>query len=464
MGKNLNVAQAAPSQAQGSGVPAWETWIARLILAGFVIVAFNAIHSGTTVGQDQGIHIADTQRIWAQPGRWFTDNLTFRPLLYWVGGLGVWFSNDKFGYELASVVFTLAGTAALALVHDAERRVIASPLLRVAGLALVAFLPLTVITTVVYAEDTAVSLPFILAGWGVMRCLEESVEARAVGFAALGGLGFVIGNISKATFLPLPAAIVFVLLALWRARRLTARRGWMLLGLAVVLPLAVGGAIMEVGKLQTAGVVTQHSFKWGGTGELTFRSLVGVKASDRRVFDAPEYLTSEVRNGVLLYPMLLDNNYSYPALLHLGIFTDLLNFANHAVLPRPEPQRTAARRSVRLGLVFSVGALFSVIAFWACTALGFIRSRYMPSTAALIWSSLAITWYLPIAALLPFVNHVYIMGYWLPRLVLPAIWIFFLSFFAAIDRLPRRWVGWVAIGVLAWVAVLSAAEIRSIWY
>jgi len=458
------VPHAKPRWGLAAAVPGWEKWLVRLILAGFVVVAFNAVHSGTSVGQDMDVHMANTQRLWAQPSQWASGNQTFRPLLYWIGGLCVWLTHDTFGYELASMTFALFGAGALALVHDAERRVISSPLLRTAGVALVAFLPLTVITTVVYAADTVATLPFFLAGWGVMRCLEEPSDREAMGYAALGGLGFVIGNFAKATFLALPGAILFALLALWRAGRLPATRGWVLTGLAVVLPVAIGGWIVVKGESAPAGKVTEHSFKWAGTGELTFRSLVGVKPSDRRVLDAPEYLTSEVRDGVRLYPMLLDNNYSYPALLHLSIFTDVLNFANHAVLPRPEPQRTAARRSVRLGLIFSIGAAAAAVFFWICTAIGFVRPAMMPSAASLIWSSLALAWYLPIAGVLPFVNHVYIMGYWLPRLVLPAIWVFFLSPFVLIERLPGRWPGRLAVVIFALVGVLSAVEIRSIWY
>jgi len=56
------------------------------------------------------------------------------------------------------------------------------------------------------------------------------------------------------------------------------------------------------------------------------------------------------------------------------------------------------------------------------------------------------------------------MGYWLPRLVLPALWIFFLSLFAAADRLPGRWRGSAGIILAILVPVLSVLEIRSFWY
>ncbi len=436
----------------------------RLILTLFVAVAFNAIHNGAIMGQDFSVHLTSTNRLLREPDKWFAGNITNRPMLYWIGGWCVWFSHDKYPYQLASMLFTLSGAAALGFLHDATRRVIISPLLRVTGLALLAFLPLTVLTTVVYAADTVALLPFVLAGWSVMRSLEQDSGPKAVGFAALAGVAFSIGDFAKATFLCLPAAVVFVLLALWRSGRLTAQRGWMLLALGVVLPSAVGGWVVAKCARQIAGEPEAHSFNWHGTGELTFRSLVGVKVSDRRVLDAPEYLATEMRSGVQIYPLLIENDYSYPALLHLGIFTDLLNVANSAIVPRPEPQRTLARRTVRLGLVFSLGALAAVLAFWGLTFRGFFRPSHMPSTAALVWSSLAMAWYVPIAGALPFVNHAYIMGYWLPRLVLPALWIFFLSLFAAADRLPGRWRGAAGVILAILVPILSVLEIRSFWY
>ena len=444
--------------------PCAETWMVRAILALFMVVAFRAIHHNATNGQDIASHMANTKRLMAEPGKWFTNDTTFRPLLYWIGGWCVRFTKNAYGYQLASIMFTLAGTAALALLHDATRRVVTSPLLRVAGIALVAFLPLTVITTVIFAADTVASLPFVLSGWAIMRCLEEDTESQAGKYAALAGFSLIVGNLSKATFMVLPAAVLLALLALWRARRLTIRRAGMLVLLAVALPVTAGGLIMAKAARETAGAQLVHSFNWKGTGELTFRSLLGVKPSDRRVLDAPEYLASAMNDAGIYYPLLVANNYSYPALLHLGIFTDVLNFANDAVVPRPEPERTAARWSVRLGLVFSVSALAAVLVFWIRTAFAFVRPDRMPSTAALVWSCLAMAWFFPIAGALPFVDNPYIKGYWLPRLVMPAIWIFYLGLFAAADRLPGRWPARVAVLLATLVAVLSVQEIRSVWY
>jgi hypothetical protein len=442
----------------------WERGAVCLLLAVFAVVAFNGIRNGLSQGQDFSIHVANTRRLTYDPDKWFTADVTNRPLLYWIGGACLRFSHDRYTYPLASMIFTAAGVLALGLVHDAMRRVINSPVIRVAGLALLAFLPVTIITTAVYAADTVVLLPFALAGWAVMRSLEEDSDRRAVGFAALAGLAFTVGDFSKATFLALPGGVVFALLLGWRAGRLRAARGWALLVLAVLLPISAGSWILIKCARETAGEAPRHSFNWHGTGELTLRSLLGIKASDRRIFNAPEYLETEMRDGSPVYPLLVENNYSYSALLHLSVFTDVLNFANAAVTPRPEPQRSAAQWSVRLGIIFSLGALGAALAFWGLTLRGLVRPQSMPSSAVLVWAGLAMAWYVPVAGNLPFVYHAYAMGYWLPRLVLPALWVFFAGFFVAVDHLPGSWRTRAGAVLAILVLLLSVLEIRSVWY
>ena len=128
-----------PPSAEPSQVSAWEKWTVRLILVAFVVVAFNAIHNGAMAGQDFPTHMANLSRQLFHPDTWFSENMTYRPLLYWVGGFCSRFSHHLYTYQLAAMIFTLAGAAALWFLHDSLRRVIASPLLRISGLMLVAF-------------------------------------------------------------------------------------------------------------------------------------------------------------------------------------------------------------------------------------------------------------------------------------------------------------------------------------
>ena len=72
-------------------------------------------------------------------------------------------------------------------------------------------------------------------------------------------------------------------------------------------------------------------------------------------------------------------------------------------------------------------------------------------------------WFVPLVGILPFVHHVYEVGYWVPRVDLVAMWGFSLLLFFQLNRFfgewptARRWIG------LA-VAVQCAFQIASIWY
>ena len=433
----------------------WERWAVGLVLACFVAVSIHAVGNAATAGQDHIEHYKYTRQILDHPGTWLVENSTCRPLLYWIGALCILLVGDPRGFQLASILFALGGAAALALLHDASRRAIHSPLVRTTGIAFLAFLPLTVVTTVVYAGDTVASLPFVLAGWCLVRCLESDSDGKALFHASLAGAALAAGAFARATFVVLPAAVVLVLLALWRAGRLTPRRGWTVFLLVALLPGIIGGWLADKAARQFADAKPVNHFVWRGAGELAFL----VKPSDGRILDAPGFFDG--RAG-----FILPNNYSYPALLHLSIFTDFLDFTQnaHRQIPRPAPQSTYSRWSVRLGLVFSLGAFAAVAAFWVRTLAGIARPRGMPTTATLTWSALAMVWYAPFIATLPFVTNVNIWGYWLPRYVMPSLWIFFLSLFAALDRLPGKWRTPCSSLAAVLVLVLGVTETMAIWY
>jgi len=105
-----------------------------------------------------------------------------------------------------------------------------------------------------------------------------------------------------------------------------------------------------------------------------------------------------------------------------------------------------------------------VVAFWLRTFVQLFRRAPFPSRAQLLWSALAMAWFAPIALMLPFVHFAYDWGYWLPRLVVPALWVFYVTLYAAADRLslPLRTAAIAALPLLT--AVECAYMIRSVWY
>ncbi len=439
----------------------------RSALAAYVAVQGNNIRHNVFIGQDNWFHFQSTRKMLADPGQWFRMDFTDRPLLYWIGAACLRLTNAGDSFWLPASIFVLLSAAALWLLHDGTRSFIRSPCLRVGALIAVAFLPVTIITCVVYAADTVAMLPFVLVGWSLIRSFESKTPRAAAAYALAAGGALCLGNTAKFTFIGLPFAVLFIIAALWRMGRLTRGRAAVAALLAAIIPLGFSAGVHEMNRAQTAGM-SQTAFTWPATGEITWRELLTPKGSDRRIFSAPIYWQYRMIDGRKELPLLEHHGFSYPALLHLAVYTDVMNFALHGYDPnnvaRPERQQAFARAAVVLGLPFSVTAAGAVLCLWASLAWTLVRAGAGPPAGFLVWVSLATAWYLPLVLTLPFVVGAYDFGYWLPRLVLPAIWGFGLVLFGALDRVARGRLGWFAAAVLCVAVVQAFIHVGSVWY
>jgi hypothetical protein len=442
-----------------------EKWIVGAILAGFLAVCLNAIHNHGYDGQDFAFHRKYTECLLANPKAWFYKSMTDRPLLYWIGGACVTLAHWNHGYLLASILFSISGTAALAIMYAASRRFIHSPLLRCSALAFIAFLPVTVVTTVVYAADTVALLPFALGGWSLVKASEATTPWPTFRYAALSGIALSIGSFGKATFLTLSLAALtsVALLLLWK--KTTPSRSIFILLFCSLTPGLVGIWLALECKQALRNEPQAHNFNWHGTGEMTWRSLLLPYRGDVRIFAAPSYWDKDPDDSL---PLLKPNHYSYPALLHLAIFTDISGYTNidHDAFGarRPEPQKTEARLAVCGGLFFSFSTVAVVLAFFIQLSRACLRRTPLSEPSLSMWFLFAVFWYVPLVVLLPYVHNSYYYGYWLPRLTLPALWCFFLMLFATADALPPRW-SRPAAGVLTLLAAIQTSlDITSIWF
>jgi hypothetical protein len=439
-----------------------------LVLTLFVAIGLNNISHRAFIGQDFTFHLRATTYLFAHPGEWFVLDNTSRPLIYWLAIDGVRLTDNRAPFEFAAVVCILLNGGALALLHDLARRVIFAPGLRVAALAFIAFLPVTLITAVVFAADALTPPFFVAAGWAIVRWAEATTRRDIVAFAALAGVALIAGNFAKFTFSVLPAPALIVLLSLWRAGRLTRTQLAPFVVGVVLLPAIVSGWLWTKSHRELAAEPPRHTFAWRGGGEMTWRNLLLPKASDLRVFNAPSYWDRATIGERTFMPVLEPNGYSYPALLHLGIFTDVMDFALNGSTdngaPRPEPQRTASRWAVRTGVVFSALGVIAVAAFMVRSVRSFRRPAIdAPPAAATVLGWFALAWYGPLALTLPFVHHAYDWGYWLPRLVIPAVWVFALEAFRWLDQrvATRPRFGQLAVGFTLFQTVL---HVLVIWH
>ena len=446
----------------------WEYVALSLIVSVFFAVCRNEVLHGTTLGQDFPFHRLATLRFAEGTSRWFFMDPTSRPFLYGLGGMLVKSFGEAAGFARASYVFVGFAMIALILLHDLSRRMISNPTIRISAVALIAFLPTTLVTTVVYAADTLSLLPFVLAGWALIRCFESKTTRESAFNAALCATALCFGNTCKATFLIIPFGAALAVATSLRAGSLSAKRAVVVLSIAALIPLAFGYWISTQAKAEEANSPARHSFDWKGTGEMTAARFLGLKASDSVIFEAPVLFQNPHHHRPTDNLLTHDNSVSYGALLALGIFSDVLNFAGNNTVnqtDRPALQQYASETSIRIGLFLLAGSVVSVVSLTLLLLGGLIRPALSPKPAILACLSLALAWYLPLTLILPFVHHVYGWSYWLPRLVLPALWVFFLLLFERIDALvPDRYRTLVGVLIALIVSVESAYGILSVWY
>lgn len=153
------------------------TWTSVILVTVMLVQMNGLLHHGF-MGQDWGILPgAAAEAIRQPPPRWIVYITTNPPGLFWLCAL-IQFVTGTTQY-LAATGFVLVGLNLIALGIWARlgRAVIRRPSLRLATLLTLAFLPVRVIHSTVFASDALVVLPFTLTIW-LFSELFRAVEPR----------------------------------------------------------------------------------------------------------------------------------------------------------------------------------------------------------------------------------------------------------------------------------------------
>lgn len=448
--------------------PSWERWCVYAVLCLYLVVQCNNVHNFAFAGQDFSAHVAITKKILEDPARWFYLESTDRPLLYWVGIACASFTRSRYTYDLASLIFVVLSAVSLFLLHASMVLFIKNPLFRISGLVFVTFLPATIISSVVFAADTVALLPFSLLVFLLSQIAAQTNPTRDLVFSGLATISFCIGILAKATFGLLPIGVALLLVIFWRLKLVSLRKLATIGVFTVIVPLLFVG-LVQIGVARSLGDKPhRHVFDWHGTGEMTWGSLLLPRLSDKRILEAPGYWDAVVtEKGERVQPLIINNNYSYPALLVLGIFTDVLDFANYGNLdngtPRPASHQRLAKMAVASGIVASllmVAALVAeILSLWWV-----LQGRQKHNAVLAVWLVLALNWAIPLIIVLPFVHNAYKWGYWLPRLIIPAIWGVGVMLFASVDGLLAGCHRLIPVIILVFVTIQAIVHITSVWY
>jgi hypothetical protein len=445
-----------------------------IVIAGvYLALAIGVVIAGGFRAQDFDAHVGFLERY--LEGRWYLKGLTNPPLLYLYSMAFVRLAGRAYAFPFISASFALLNTVSVVLFWRCATRVIsARGSLMVT--AWIATLPAFVTTTVVFASDALVILPFTLFCYLNLRLLEA--EAPAGVLLVASPLTQVWGCLSKYAFIGVaPAAFVVAAVLAFR------HRGQPRLAIAAVccvflLPTAVNMWVMH----RLDANAGHHLTFPHPSGAMTFRSLLWPYTRDAELLAAPLYFDPIESGGQQVrvtpdglpdpagrpgYRLLVNNRYSYPALLMLSLNSDIMNVTHRRLAgdnaftvagPRRPVNQFFQRASVALGALMAVVGVVVIVAAGVSwlrkglvvdqTALHFVIGAVLPAAT---FTGLVIS-------MLPFVGYeTYYGGFWLPRFVIAGFLVFGIAVAWAASTVVRR--AWLRQALVALVVVKISVQL-----
>ncbi|HEY5078429.1 MAG TPA: glycosyltransferase family 39 protein [Opitutaceae bacterium] len=389
----------------------------------------------------------------------FSYALTNPPGLYWFGSLVLGAVGREHYLEAIALSFLLMNSAALWVLYGFLWKGISERPLRYAAAAFATLVPFRVIHSVVLASDALTFPIFALAALFALLLYEN--PRSTVSWAGLA-LSLTAGMFCKYTFVGLLPPVA-LLLAAAIARRLTgaSRLRWGAVGV-LALALLTAAFLLQIRETRRlkGDVATGQWLPAGAPAVMRWSDILLPQRSDLGLFRAPGYLSGK------LYGF---RNFSYMGLLHVASFCDVLDIFQAPAGSVPQDwghrtqvpfarRRTAASQalqeaSVRMGLAFSILALVGTVACGVLGALSLLTGRPRIEDSTLVITALAAGFYSTIFFSLNRLGDPYTPGFWLPRLVLPALLVFFCLGFVSLDlafRRPGASGGWK--GPVLWTA------------
>jgi hypothetical protein len=361
------------------------------------------------------------------------------PALYWFGSMVHDHVSASQYLAVMAMAFLILNVAALWLVYGFLWKSIVNPQLRYCAASFATLVPFRVVHSVVIASDAFTIPIFALAALFTLRLFAN--PRSVLSWAALS-LSLTAGMFCKYTFAGLLAPVA--LLVGWSlAFRLARgeRLRWGLIGaLSLALPIEV--LLLEVHEsAEQGGMLTDHGWiRKGDPPVMRWRDILLLKASDLNLLSAPDYFGGRVFEN---------RKYSYLGLLHASSVTDISNFFQppspaavaglgdfwRPPIPRGRTALSQALQvfSVRWCVVFSALALGGTLFCGALSGASLLARKPLVADSIVVVTALAVGFYLPVFLALPRVQDAYTGGYWTPRLVMPAVLVFFSLGFVLLD-------------------------------
>jgi 4-amino-4-deoxy-L-arabinose transferase and related glycosyltransferases of PMT family len=450
------------------------------ILAIVLALETNAALHGGSQGQDFYQHQRITVEVANNPIKWILETRRrVDPPGFYLISAAIFRLTGPLHWATAMGIFGAAfNTLALLVLYLISRLLIQASILRICALCLAGFLPAFVIPSVVIAADALCQLPCLLMVYFAGLVFLRRIRLRKALIVAILAAVFCIG--CKFIGVALIPAFVATMFFAALSKRLSLRQCALatLLFLGVTVPFQTTLVLQSFKGVAEPFVGTEVNRQMH-LRKLQVRSVLFFRSGDLELFDVPSHWQMALNPKTHPPSFWNSNRYSYPALLCLGTFTDILDFfQSKANLDRKPKEaykggalvgkrsnfnHTLMKISVCTGFAIFMTVTVSLPFLAAHSFVHLLRHR---SERDLIWLSaflLGAGWLSFIICLLPLVIGAYLGGYYLPRLIVPSILIAVLLFFAGLDRISFFRRQFVALSVLCLVIAQSLLHFTFLW-
>lgn len=394
----------------------------------------------------------------------FSYKYTNPPAIYALGQAIGTFISETWILELTALVLLCLNTLALWPLYLVVKRIIGDRRLRYAAMLMVTFVPFRVVHALVYSADALTVPIFVMVAWYAIQLVEQPAGAART-WRRIGAL-MTLGVLSKYTFaglLPVLAVVALHQLVYAHTGRSRFTVGITAM-ICLLIPLRVFTVQMNLSR-QAQGMTMVTQWRTASEPpEMSIGDLVGFKRRDLELLRAPQYFQDKLYEP---------HKYSYAGLLHVATFTDVLNYfqqepdiARHAIdhkqqstgVTRSSGVTLRSRVAVAASLPMSLLAFVGTVLVTLSSVPRWLANRGPVTLPLAIVSGLGVGFYAPIILNITAMRNAYLAGYWLPRLVMPALVTFLILGFVLLDRVDAGTrmsrPGVVGLACLAYTAVL----------
>jgi hypothetical protein len=428
----------------------WPIWLERpsrfrilwaVALGVSLVISVLAAVRGGYVGPDYWMHLCRIR----DPTRFFDFSMADPPLYDLIGHAIFRLIGRSNAFPITLAILQAAiNTAALWWFFLYSERSFKSPVLHLALVFFVTFLPVRIMHCVTSGADWMAVPVFVLLLFVFEKFFSE--ETATPKNAAFLGLALALGIWSKYSFVALLPAIFLLFAFLWWKRRWRLTKFVTICLLSLALPSALLIHDYWASKYAKDSVAQTVWLPRSGVPDMGWKELFSVKSADLLLLKAPEYFRVRHRTGPDYWTagFRAAHKHSYLGLVHLGTFTDTMNLFQ--ILPGPHhidriliPDlkiRRPWKTKVMIGSV-SLGLLWTILALIGTPWLLFKAVKHLwtdtlrrEHAAAFLGTAYFLLLFLAI----PFVYSGALGGAWTPRLILVPLLCFFWAGFLFLDR------------------------------